>query len=334
MSLVDAVKRAAKAHDDLPGFAKDALYINQSGGGREMTQFFDNNAAENEKRYQEYLALVKENATLRAENLTLHLDLSKIIAGLENDVARLTEAIEWTIEGIQFELPFFTDQLRARAFPPTEPEYEEVEVKRWFGVFDDGTLSASYPTEEEARQWVVTSEFLELTGTRRIPRRKKVSRREEIDIHHESISCRGKIICRVGRGREMTIEDRTLIENAAKAMGYEPKTVEGKLYVDDSINNLWVFNPLTSNADCAEMCDQLEIDVIWLDHRKQVQALKSNEMEDDWVEALEPYGTDKAAARRRASTRVAAEMGVEDDRDNPGSGMRLLRSSLCCFLSP
>ena len=145
----------------------------------------------------------------------------------------------------------------------------------------------------------------------------------------------------------MTTEDKTLITLAAKAMRYEgkwkiiPSSYVGKFQqvVHErtemfSIGGGKFFNPLTSNADCAEMCDQLEIDVIWLDHRKQVQALKSNEMEDDWVEALEPYGTDKAAARRRASTRVAAEMGVEDDRDNPGSGMRLLRSSLCCFLSP
>ena len=109
----------------------------------------------------------------------------------------------------------------------------------------------------------------------------------------------------------MTTEDRYLIENAAKAMGYKGKWLLPPNWKKDLflVDGYGEFNPLTSNADCAKMCDQLEIDVIWLDHRKQVQALKSNEMEDDWIEALEPYGTDKATARRRASTRVAAEMG-------------------------
>jgi len=114
----------------------------------------------------------------------------------------------------------------------------------------------------------------------------------------------------------MTTEDKTLIELAAKAMGYSgqiSEVHEGHVRCDGTM--LIYFNPLTSNADCAEMCDQLEIDVIWLDHRKQVQALKSNEMEDDWVEALEPYGTDKADARRRASTRVAAEMGKNNSQE-------------------
>ena len=92
----------------------------------------------------------KENVTLRA------------------DVARLTEAIEWTIEGIQFELPFFTDQLRARTFPPTEPEYNEVEVTA-YKCSKCGTFSSGKRPNGCCIGW----SLIELKGIDRIPRKKK-----------------------------------------------------------------------------------------------------------------------------------------------------------------
>lgn len=66
------------------------------------------------------------------------------------------------------------------AFPPPAPQSEEVTVTRWFGVFEDGSLSSQYNTEEEARQWVVTDKFVELTGTYQRPIPVKTKRRAEI----------------------------------------------------------------------------------------------------------------------------------------------------------
>jgi hypothetical protein len=109
----------------------------------------------------------------------------------------------------------------------------------------------------------------------------------------------------------MTIEDKELIENAAKAMGYEGEWCEVQqafIYQvpDAGCHLLSAFNSLDSNADCAEMEAQLEIDVLW---NKELQIVNCfNDALPFQRRCREPYSTDKAAARRRASTRVAATM--------------------------
>ena len=161
MSLVDAVKRAAKAHDDLPGFAKDVLYINQSGGGREMT--IDNcSLMDNIARHEQKLK--EENATLRAE------------------VARLTEAIEWAISrATDFSGTAWGDfarELDQRASSPTEPEYDEVEVKKYFCP-----KCETFYSEDVGKNYVCCDDetpLIELTGINRIPRKKKEKKQAEL----------------------------------------------------------------------------------------------------------------------------------------------------------
>jgi len=112
----------------------------------------------------------------------------------------------------------------------------------------------------------------------------------------------------------MTTEDKTFIENAAKAMGYEGEWCEVQQGFVYQVPNagcylVQLFNPLTSNADCAEMEAQLEISVNWLPAK-----IRSFHQVDDTNYTVIRFDevfyktTDKAAARRRASTRVAAEI--------------------------
>ena len=95
--------------------------------------------------------------------------------------------------------------------------------------------------------------------------------------------------------------DKELIEAAARAMGYTGYWMEDKFH----LNGPRTWNPLTSDADCARMEVELEIDVSWLPRHKAVNCGNI----DFNVGKTELYDTDKAAARRRASTRVAAEIG-------------------------
>jgi hypothetical protein len=104
--------------------------------------------------------------------------------------------------------------------------------------------------------------------------------------------------------------DQELIELAAKAAG-----IEGKWYRGD-VNNfcrydgpymLGYWNPLTSSGDCAEMEDKLMIDICWWED--MVIAEYST---DTSIEARVPYADHNnnfGAARRMASTKVAADIG-------------------------
>lgn len=99
--------------------------------------------------------------------------------------------------------------------------------------------------------------------------------------------------------------DKELIELAARAMGYEiVHSLQTRcIVVNPKTGWRGTFAPLHSNSDCARMEAELEIDVEWFGESVVCSANHSKHLED------EPYGTDKAAARRRASTRVAAEIG-------------------------
>jgi len=128
-----------------------------------------------------------ENATLLAENLTIHTDLSKIIAGLEDDVEQLTAqlsardaAIEWfgnqsvaasiTGRAAQFQRMYHI------AYPP-EPEYDEVEVTA-YKCSKCGTFSSGKRPNGCCIGWSI----IELKGIDRIPRKKKVLRRIPIGL--------------------------------------------------------------------------------------------------------------------------------------------------------
>lgn len=112
----------------------------------------------------------------------------------------------------------------------------------------------------------------------------------------------------------MTEDQKELVTLAAKAMGYEgewyseqyedyvcagilPKDFEG-------IPALNVWNPITSDSDCFHMETELEIDV----KNFSSSYIAGRWFDGKYIYFTKPYGSDKAAARRLASTRVAAEI--------------------------
>ena len=104
----------------------------------------------------------------------------------------------------------------------------------------------------------------------------------------------------------MTNEQMLL--NAAKAMGFEKVEVIGNsgvwVYNKQGFGKYW--NPLESSADCADMEDALDITVVrsmywvrcWYDGVESISQ----------VQQYEDH-TSKGAARRYASTMVAAMIG-------------------------
>jgi regulator of replication initiation timing len=114
-----------------------------------------------------------------AEHRTENIRLERENTTLRADVARLSEAIEWACKADSFYTSSstgdFIQKLRSRAFPPAEPEYDEVEVKRW-----ECTYCGNITSKQSTDCLACNSATFELTGTRRIPKRKKVLRREEL----------------------------------------------------------------------------------------------------------------------------------------------------------
>lgn len=109
--------------------------------------------------------------------------------------------------------------------------------------------------------------------------------------------------------------DRELLEFAAKAAGRVVEgfsTAKGLLLAQgDGVSAWW--NPLTNDGDCSRLEAALEIDVRWGHDVYNTDGTSPiGVMCGDYhgiLNAVEPYGADKQAARRLASTRVAAMMG-------------------------
>ena len=111
--------------------------------------------------------------------------------------------------------------------------------------------------------------------------------------------------------------DRKLLEDAAKAAGYE--LVWGDKYKlgDDEIDCTDIpyirsgqpdegdvhWNPLSDDGDALRLAVKLRMSVKNTEIRASVIAERA------WVVTTEPHGTDPHAATRRAIVRAAAEIG-------------------------
>ena len=111
------------------------------------------------------------------------------------------------------------------------------------------------------------------------------------------------------------IEDRELLELAAKAGGYRVGWFrklphQCLVLVDESgapTNPRW--NSLIDDGDCARLEEACEIDVTWFPGYVDARRWDAGGMPAVGVEQHSDHGGDKQAARRRASTRAAAEIG-------------------------
>lgn len=103
--------------------------------------------------------------------------------------------------------------------------------------------------------------------------------------------------------------DRELLELAALAMGMEPFKAWGQTFAKgDGGPPRLKWNPLTDNADCARMEAQLSINTTWIDDYEEEEGPFVICARSPFLRSA-PYGPDKQAARRLASTMVAAEIG-------------------------
>jgi hypothetical protein len=101
--------------------------------------------------------------------------------------------------------------------------------------------------------------------------------------------------------------DRELLQAAARAAGLE---YNGGWFDSQSGLLVWEppttyesreWNPLTDDGDALRLAVTLQIDFAWdAFEGQEVMAVK----EDEWF--VEPYGTDKYSATRRAIVRAAA----------------------------
>lgn len=112
----------------------------------------------------------------------------------------------------------------------------------------------------------------------------------------------------------MTNEQMLL--NAAKAMGFEPQEDyydEGfKVKKEEDSEHIYCWNPLESSADCAEMEDALSIDIGWGTDMLNDRITAAYYDGDAYIceyEAIFKDHANKGAARRYASTMVAAMIG-------------------------
>ena len=111
------------------------------------------------------------------------------------------------------------------------------------------------------------------------------------------------------------MDDRTLIERAAKAAGCR---IEFRDAVDgvapvllDKDCSAFLWNPLASDAQVARLEADCGINVAWCEDH--VQTSNSKLMPADWLmtqEKFSDHGGDKQKARRYASTRAAAALAA------------------------
>jgi len=99
------------------------------------------------------------------------------------------------------------------------------------------------------------------------------------------------------------MDDKELLELAAKAVGAEWCDEEGTFYLTPG--NEW--NPRSNSGDCADMETELWIDLTWLPG--SVLAQSSIYASSCAMERFSSHNGDKKAARRAASVRCAAMVG-------------------------
>ena len=124
------------------------------------------------------------------------------------------------------------------------------------------------------------------------------------------------MVAGVIRGFEMTTDkQRLILEAAAKACGFN--LVEWKWYsspvpcyvrMENGEPTAQRWNPLTSTADCAEMCAELKIDTT---HWKPAVSCGHECIQHD--EALKDHDNSRLKAWMYAATIVAAKIGGYSD---------------------
>ena len=100
----------------------------------------------------------------------------------------------------------------------------------------------------------------------------------------------------------MTDPYREMLELAAKAAGIKLEAWDEVMGAYGTRNRYW--NPLTDDGDEARLEAALELHVEWHPMQQTVSVVKAPD-----VRCTEPYGKNRQAARRRAGTRAAAEIG-------------------------
>ena len=112
----------------------------------------------------------------------------------------------------------------------------------------------------------------------------------------------------------MNIQDRTLLEDSARAAGYVVlasvagstdkfwKGADWGLRIEPMD---WVWNPLTDDGDALRLVVTLKMDVDCAGD----EGVEVIEWEISRTHAFEPFGSDPYAATRLAITRCAAEIG-------------------------
>lgn len=102
-----------------------------------------------------------------------------------------------------------------------------------------------------------------------------------------------------------TMDDRTLIERAAKAAGMIPAEFAGNASYMAGVLDRW--NPLTDDGDIARLEAACRIDIAW---RPLGVFASSRSLELDIFERYAAHNGDKQKARRYASTRAAASLAM------------------------
>ena len=101
------------------------------------------------------------------------------------------------------------------------------------------------------------------------------------------------------------MDDRQLLEDAARALGYSNVLRWDEKLVCLTDYEGWTFNPLEDDGDSAHMESALSLDVQWQTHH----VIVGRTILDKWQEPYANHRLDKQAARRYAGTRAAAAIG-------------------------
>lgn len=100
------------------------------------------------------------------------------------------------------------------------------------------------------------------------------------------------------------MNDRTLLELAARAAGIDPALAEP---INFSTGVEYYWNPLTDDGDALRLAVKLRLDITFYNGFQEVAAEPSNG--DGMNPCQEVFTEDPYAATRRAITRAAAEIG-------------------------
>ena len=107
------------------------------------------------------------------------------------------------------------------------------------------------------------------------------------------------------------MNDKELLENAAKAAGYDVIYASEYYFMRDvQCGALTIWNPLDDSGQALCLAIDLGLLVDCDDSVQEVEAVLAMTGDDsDYVRCAESYGKDKHAATRRAIVRAAAQIG-------------------------